>query len=112
MEVALALVFINTPKLLILHDPGIMIDHKTKIWMRSYLKDIKSTVIFISHEKTFINSIIDEILYIDEYGSLNNYETLSSVNEKLEIKTETWNIPVINKVKLIFILIIVSIIEM
>ena len=55
----------NNSNFIILDEPTNHIDIYTKETLENALKDYKGTVLFISHDRYFINKIADKILYIN-----------------------------------------------
>ena len=63
--VSLAAIMIKKPSILLLDEPTNHIDITTKELLEEALKDYQGTVIFISHDRYFINELADKILYIE-----------------------------------------------
>lgn len=66
---------------LILDEPTNHIDISTRELLESSLKEYKGTLLFISHDRYFINNVASKILYIKEKKMIElvgNYETLEN----------------------------------
>lgn len=73
------------PDLLLLDEPTNMLDLKAIIWLENYLQMWPNSLLIVSHDRNFLNSVAQEILHlhsqkIDCYRG--NYENF------LKIKTE------------------------
>ena len=77
--------------LLIMDEPTNHIDINTKEVLENALKDYKGTILFISHDRYFINEIAEKILYIEnkkikEYQG--NYDDYVETKEKILSKVK------------------------
>lgn len=77
--------------LLIMDEPTNHIDINTKEVLENALKDYKGTILFISHDRYFINEIAEKILYIEnkkikEYQG--NYDDYVETKEKILAKVK------------------------
>ena len=73
--------------LLIMDEPTNHIDIDTKEVLESALKEYKGTLLFISHDRYFINRLAEKILNIENYNFveyLGNYDYLKEQQEKLK----------------------------
>ncbi len=66
--VALAGVLVTEPKLMLLDEPTSGLDYKMQIRLVEILKDIDKSIIIVSHQKEFIDSIVDKIYEITPDG--------------------------------------------
>ncbi|CAF4580694.1 unnamed protein product, partial [Rotaria sp. Silwood1] len=78
MRLALARALFSKPDLLLLDEPTNMLDLKAIIWLENYLQTWKSTVLVVSHDRTFLNTVATDILHLysqklDSYRG--NYDT-------------------------------------
>lgn len=81
--------------LIIMDEPTNHLDLSAKFELESVLKQYSGTLIVISHDRYFINEIVDKIFYIDK----NNYHIYEgNYEDYLQYKTEVKNIKV-EKVK-------------
>ena len=69
--------------LLILDEPTNHIDINTKEILENALKEYKGTILFISHDRYFINEIAKKILYIDNHKIT---EYIGNYDDYLETK--------------------------
>jgi len=65
MRVALAALLFSRPDLLLLDEPSNHLDLEAVIWLESFLKTYRGTVIVVSHERDFLNNITDHILHLE-----------------------------------------------
>lgn len=66
--VALAGVLIMQPQIMLLDEPTNNLDEKYQIILTNILKKIDKSIIIVSHDKTFIEQIVDKIYKLDENG--------------------------------------------
>lgn len=57
MRVSLARLLIREPDLMLLDEPTNHLDHKAIEWLEEFLQSTKSTVLFISHDRLFIDRV-------------------------------------------------------
>lgn len=66
--VALAGVLINEPKIMLLDEPTNDLDTQVQQRLKDILKAIDKSAIIVSHDKDFIEDIVDKIYLLDENG--------------------------------------------
>ncbi len=71
-RVALAQVLIQTPDLLILDEPTNHLDFEMITWLENYLKNYKGALLVVTHDRYFLDRIIDKIVELDN-GKLEVY---------------------------------------
>lgn len=71
-RVALAQVLIQTPDLLILDEPTNHLDFEMITWLEKYLKNYKGALIVVTHDRYFLNRVVDRIIELT-YGQLEEY---------------------------------------
>ncbi|XP_063708382.1 ATP-binding cassette sub-family F member 3 [Culicoides brevitarsis] len=77
MRLALARALFSKPDLLLLDEPTNMLDIKAIIWLENYLQQWPTTLLVVSHDRNFLDTVPTDILYlhsqrIDTYKG--NYE--------------------------------------
>lgn len=72
MRLELAKLLINYPNFLILDEPTNHLDLPSLTWLEQYLQSFNGTLIFVSHDKEFINNISNMIMHISN-GNINLY---------------------------------------
>ena len=72
VRVLLAQALFGNPDLLILDEPTNDLDLKTVTWLEDFLLDFKNTVIVVSHDRHFLDTVCTHIADID-YGKINVY---------------------------------------
>ncbi|ENQ3105939.1 macrolide transport system ATP-binding/permease protein [Bacillus sp. 491mf] len=88
VKVALAKIFLGDYNLLLLDEPTNYLDLATQEELEHMLKDYPGTVLFISHDRTFIHKIADHILHLDENEPRifqGNYEQYTKRTEQSSI---------------------------
>lgn len=64
MRVALAAVLFFQPDLLLLDEPTNHLDMEAALWLESFLKNYPHTLLMVSHDRHFINAIVDRVYHI------------------------------------------------
>lgn len=72
MRVALARILLMRPDVLLLDEPSNHLDLESLIWLEQFLKDYSGALLMTSHDREFMNRIVNKILEIDA-GTLTSY---------------------------------------
>jgi ATP-binding cassette subfamily F protein 3 len=65
MRVALAALLFSEPDLLLLDEPSNHLDLEAALWLESFLKAYRSSLIVVSHERDLLNNVVDYILHVE-----------------------------------------------
>lgn len=65
IRVLLAQLLFDQPDLLLLDEPTNYLDIGSIAWLEGYLKNFKGCTVICSHDRAFLNNVIDEVLDID-----------------------------------------------
>lgn len=71
-RVALARALASKPDILLLDEPTNHLDIESILWLEEFLKDFAGTIIFVSHDRSFIRSMATRIIDIDR-GNLMSF---------------------------------------
>jgi len=66
MRVALARVLLLQPDLLILDEPTNHLDLESLLWLEEFLKSYPGALLIVSHDRAFLNKLIDQVWEIDQ----------------------------------------------
>jgi ATPase subunit of ABC transporter with duplicated ATPase domains len=72
MRVALARILLMRPDCMLLDEPSNHLDLESLIWLESFLKGYEGAILMTSHDREFMNRIVNKIIEIDA-GSLTTY---------------------------------------
>jgi ATPase subunit of ABC transporter with duplicated ATPase domains len=72
MRVALARILLMKPDVLLLDEPSNHLDLESLIWLENFLKDYAGALLMTSHDRAFMNRIVNKIIEIDA-GVLTSY---------------------------------------
>jgi ATPase subunit of ABC transporter with duplicated ATPase domains len=72
MRVALARILLMKPDVLLLDEPSNHLDLESLIWLENFLKSYTGALLMTSHDREFMNRIVNKILEIDA-GTLTTY---------------------------------------
>ncbi|XP_053625958.1 ATP-binding cassette sub-family F member 3 [Plodia interpunctella] len=94
MRLALARALFSKPDLLLLDEPTNMLDIKAIIWLENYLQNWPTTLLVVSHDRNFLDTVPTDILHlhtqrIDTYRG--NYEQFHKTKtEKHKSQQREW----------------------
>ena len=89
-RVALAVALVSAPDVLLLDEPTNHLDFKSILWLEGLLRDFKGSVLFITHDRSFLDNVATRIIELDRGkllsypGNFSAYQTRKS--EQLEIE--------------------------
>jgi ATPase subunit of ABC transporter with duplicated ATPase domains len=72
MRVALARILLMRPDAMLLDEPSNHLDLESLIWLEQFLKGYEGVLLMTSHDREFMNRIVDKVVEIDG-GSLTSY---------------------------------------
>src|SRR5207344_1801775 len=88
MRVALARILLMRPDAMLLDEPSNHLDLESLIWLEQFLKGYEGLLLMTSHDREFMNRIVNEVLEIDGgaltaySGNYEFYEQQRALNEK------------------------------
>ena len=71
-RIALVKLLLSQPDILLLDEPTNHLDIESIEWLENYIRQYQQAVILVSHDRTFLDHVADEIVEI-EYGSTTRY---------------------------------------
>ncbi|MCA0406635.1 MAG: ATP-binding cassette domain-containing protein [Proteobacteria bacterium] len=72
MRVALGRILLQRPDVMLLDEPSNHLDLESLIWLESFLKGFEGALMMTSHDRAFMNRIVNKIIEIDG-GNLTSY---------------------------------------
>ncbi|RUU51132.1 ABC-F family ATP-binding cassette domain-containing protein [Mesorhizobium sp. M2C.T.Ca.TU.002.02.1.1] len=72
MRVALARILLMRPDVMLLDEPSNHLDLESLIWLEKFLRDYDGALLMTSHDREFMNRIVNKIIEIDA-GALTSY---------------------------------------
>jgi ATPase subunit of ABC transporter with duplicated ATPase domains len=88
MRVALARILLMRPDVMLLDEPSNHLDLESLIWLEEFLKGYEGALLMTSHDRAFMNRIVNKIMEIDGgtlttySGDYEFYEQQRALNEK------------------------------
>jgi ATPase subunit of ABC transporter with duplicated ATPase domains len=67
-KIMLGKILLEKPDLLLLDEPSNHLDLKSIEWLESYLKEYKGTVLIISHDRYFLDRVVNKVIELDSSG--------------------------------------------
>jgi ATP-binding cassette subfamily F protein uup len=64
-RVALAVALVSAPDVLLLDEPTNHLDFKSIMWLEGLLRDFKGSVLFITHDRSFLDNVATRIVELD-----------------------------------------------
>lgn len=96
MRVSLASALFVSPDVLLLDEPTNHLDFPSVKWLEDYLRDYPKTVVVVSHDRTFLNYITTDIIYLHQKKLLyykGDYFTFEKVRaEQLRCNAKQYSI--------------------
>lgn len=93
-KVVIASVLLSNPDVLLLDEPTNHLDINSIIWLENFLKKFSGTILFISHDRSFIENICTRIIDLDR-GKLTSFP--GDYQKFLKLKKESNRIEIIKK---------------
>ncbi len=87
MRVELARLLLLAPDVLLLDEPTNHLDLRSVVWLESFLKSYEGSILFISHDRRFLNAIAGRIIELDN-GTLTSYAGNYDYYEKEKAERE------------------------
>lgn len=84
-RVMLGKILIESPELLLLDEPTNHLDMKSVEWLESYLTDYDGSVIIVSHDRYFLDKVVNKVVEIENLTSktyIGNYSSYLSQKEE------------------------------
>ena len=72
-KIAFLKLLLSKPDILLLDEPTNHLDITAIEWLEKYLKNYKKSVVIVSHDRMFLNRIVDKVYEI-EYGTITRYK--------------------------------------
>ncbi|MGN0484724.1 MAG: ABC-F family ATP-binding cassette domain-containing protein [Lachnospiraceae bacterium] len=86
-KIAFIKMLLEKPDILLLDEPTNHLDIETIEWLENYLKNYKRAVVIVSHDRMFLDDIVD-VVYEIEYGKSTRYK--GNYTAFMEQKRQRW----------------------
>lgn len=90
--VMLAKILLEEPDILLLDEPTNHLDTESLEWLENYLKEYRGTVLMVSHDRYFLDSVVSKIVEIENLecktyiGNYSSFIRQKEVNINLEVE--------------------------
>lgn len=87
-RVALAKLLVGSPDLIILDEPTNHLDMSSIVWLENYLLNYKGTVLIVSHDRYFLDRVVDHVVELDNghmTSFTGNYSDYAAKKEILRV---------------------------
>lgn len=91
MRILLARLLLSKPDLLLLDEPTNHLDFESLAWLESFLAGYPGVLLIVSHDRAFLNHVVDGVAALDDNGLLmfpGNYDHYLQCREELEAQLE------------------------
>ncbi len=91
MRILLARLLLAKPDLLLLDEPTNHLDMSSLAWLEGFLANYPGTLLIVSHDRAFLNNVVDAVAALDDNGLLlfpGNYDHYLQLREALEEQLE------------------------
>ena len=91
MRILLARLLLSKPDLLLLDEPTNHLDIESLAWLESFLASYPGILLIVSHDRAFLNHIVDGVAALDDNGLLlfpGNYDHYLQLREEMEEQLE------------------------
>ncbi len=91
MRILLARLLLSKPDLLLLDEPTNHLDIESLAWLESFLAAYPGTILIVSHDRAFLNHVVDAIAALDDNGLLlfpGNYDKYLQLRGEMEEQLE------------------------
>lgn len=99
MRIAIAAALFMAPKLLLLDEPTNHLDMSSVLWLANYLVQWPHTIILVSHDREFLNTVCSDIVYVKDKklhaygGNYDDFERARNERQKeLERASESFEL--------------------
>jgi ATP-binding cassette subfamily F protein uup len=93
-RVALAVALVSAPDVLLLDEPTNHLDFKSIMWLEGLLRDFRGSVLFITHDRSFLDNVATRIIELDRGKLLSfpgNFTTYQERKRELLANEEVEN---------------------
>lgn len=94
VKVLLAQALFGDPDILLLDEPTNGLDIQSKMWLENFLEDYKGTIILVSHDRHFLNTVCTHMVDIDREKiqiTIGNYDFWYQSNELMQKQIKQTN---------------------
>ncbi len=88
MRIALAKLLVSSPEILLLDEPTNHLDLESVSWLENFLKDYPGTILLVSHDRQFMDNIVNKVIELSNSTTKLYKGNYSSFVEQREVYVE------------------------
>jgi ATP-binding cassette subfamily F protein 3 len=92
MRVELSRILLQRPDVLLLDEPSNHLDLQSVVWLETFLKSYEGSVLLISHDRRFLNTLVTRIFELDRStltAYSGNYDDYEKLKEDRQVQLES-----------------------
>ncbi len=89
-KIALSRLLLEEPDILLLDEPTNHLDRENREWLASYLKDYPGSLLIVSHDRYFLDQVVNKIFELEDQRLYSYEGDYSAYRQQREIIIKSW----------------------